>query len=172
MARPKTAWPSRGGQRRHHRVCGPQRRRLARRGLRVQQAGRGLERKSHAQREADGLGQTPNDQFGSALLISGDTILIGAFFDNVGVDDEGSAYVFVRPAAGWSGNLTQNAKLIASDASPDAFFGTIIAQHGDTIVVGAPDSIAEGGGIGGPGAAYVSRSRRRVGRARSPRPPS
>jgi hypothetical protein len=97
----------------------------------------------------------PNDQFGSAILISGDTIVVGAFFDDAPANDEGSAYVFVRPAAGWSGNLTQQAKLVAGDASPDSFFGTVIAQNGDTIAVGAPDTIPDGGGSGGPGAVYV-----------------
>jgi hypothetical protein len=101
---------------------------------------------------SDGLA---GDNFGSALVVRDDVIVVGAFWEDRGTTDtrEGAAYVFVRPAAGWSGNLTQAAKLIASDGVPRSFLGTVAAMHGDTIVVGAPQSVE--GLVGGAGAAYV-----------------
>ncbi len=54
--------------------------------------------------------------------MSGDTVVVGASGDDVGANaNQGSAYVFVKPGAGWaSGNET--AKLTASDgAAGDAF---------------------------------------------------
>jgi len=73
------------------------------------------------------------DQFGNSVSISGDTVLVGAFRDV-----QGSAYVFVKPIAGWAGNLTQTAKLTASDGTGGDEFGTSVAISGDTVVVGAP----------------------------------
>ena len=48
-----------------------------------------------------------SDQFG-AVSISGDTVVVGAQFDDcmAGVDC-GSAYVFEKPAGGWAGALTR-----------------------------------------------------------------
>jgi hypothetical protein len=48
---------------------------------------------------------------------------------------EGAAYVFVKPASGWT-NLTQTAKLTASDGAGE--FGNAVAISGSTVVVGAP----------------------------------
>jgi len=50
--------------------------------------------------------------------------------------------VFVRPAGGWNGALTESAKLAPNGTPPDGF-GQSVAVSGDTIVVAAP------------GAAYV-----------------
>jgi hypothetical protein len=52
----------------------------------------------------------------------------------------GAAYVFVKPAAGWSGTLTESAKLTASDDGASANFGAAVGISDDTIVVGAPFS--------------------------------
>src|SRR6266498_896683 len=79
-----------------------------------------------------------DDQFGFSVAVNGDTIVVGAHFDDIGANvSQGSAYVFVKPAGGWSGNLTQNAKLTASDGmTSDAFANTGVALSGDTIVAG------------------------------------
>lgn len=77
-----------------------------------------------------------NDRFGYSVAVSGDTIAVGA--DLAGSDSQGAAYVFVKPAGGWSGTVTQTAKLIASDTTPQTQLGWSIAMSGDTIVVGAP----------------------------------
>jgi hypothetical protein len=78
----------------------------------------------------------PNSYFGS-VAISGDTIVVGAYWANVGNNTlQGAAYVFVKPAAGWSGSLNENAKLTASDGRQGDHFGGGIAISGNTIVVG------------------------------------
>ena len=77
------------------------------------------------------------DAFGKRVAISGDTIVVGASDDEIGGEfGRGSAYVFVKPAAGWA-TATQNAKLTASDGLDSDFFGGSVAISGDTIVVGA-----------------------------------
>ncbi|MHB8788683.1 MAG: thrombospondin type 3 repeat-containing protein [Desulfobulbaceae bacterium] len=85
-----------------------------------------------------------NDQFGYSVAISGDTIVVGA-------PNNGAAYVFVKPAVGWS-TMTQTAKMTASDGAADDYFGGSLAISGDTIVVGARYNNANGGASG---SAYV-----------------
>ena len=74
------------------------------------------------------------DLFGNSVAVSGDTAVIGADFDDDAGLNSGSAYVFVRSGTTWS----QQAKLTASDAAADDFFGDSVAVSGDTAVVGAP----------------------------------
>jgi hypothetical protein len=71
------------------------------------------------------------------------------FCDTFG--DRGSAYVFVKPAAGWSG--TQNARLFAGDSATGDQLGLSIGVGDDAIVVGAhlDDSV----GKANHGSAYV-----------------
>jgi hypothetical protein len=66
-----------------------------------------------------------------------------------GNSSQGAAYVFVEPSGGWE-NMTQTAKLTASDGVAYAFFGIATAFSGNTIVVGAQFSNDQG-----PGKAYV-----------------
>ncbi len=76
--------------------------------------------------------------FGHSVAAWGNTIVAGA--PNRGLAnsaDEGAAYVFVRPASGWRGSLTQTAELTASDAAKDEALGRSLAISGDTIVAGA-----------------------------------
>ncbi len=82
----------------------------------------------------------PEDQlfFGTSVSISGSTAAIGAPRDDrVGLLGAGAGYLFVRPPAGWS-NITETAKLTASDAANDDFFGWSVSVSGDTAVFGAP----------------------------------
>lgn len=72
--------------------------------------------------------------FGSAVAFTGNEAVIGADDAN---NDIGGAYVFVEPAGGWV-NMTQTAKLTASDGIPVDFFGFSVAISGSTVVVGAP----------------------------------
>ena len=75
---------------------------------------------------------------GFSVAISGDTALVGAREDDdVGLA-EGSAYVFVEPGGGWSGVLTEDAKLTASDAAAEDEFGFFVAISGGTALMGAP----------------------------------
>jgi hypothetical protein len=79
------------------------------------------------------------DSFGVSAATGGDTVVIGAYeHDSGGAEDQGAAYVFVKPPGGWSGQLTETAKLVASDGDVLDRLGTGVAIVGDTIVVGAP----------------------------------
>ncbi len=75
--------------------------------------------------------------FGCSVAISGDTTIIGAYGDDDRGVQSGSAYVFVKPAAGWVTTETFNAKLTASDGAPSDSFGIAVAISGDTAIVGA-----------------------------------
>ena len=74
------------------------------------------------------------DHFGGSVALSGDTALVGAYWDDVGANaDQGSAYVFTRSGTTW----TQQAQLTASDGAADDDFGYSVALSGDTALVGA-----------------------------------
>ena len=84
--------------------------------------------------------------FGHAVAVHGDTIVVGAYEEDhtdnnnplVDIANVGAAYVFTRPATGWVATSTA-ARLTASDAVAGDEFGTSVAVHEDTIVVGAPE---------------------------------
>ena len=90
----------------------------------------------------------PNDDFGLAVALSGDTAVVGAIGDDDAGRDSGAAYVFVRSGTRWS----QQQKLTASDAASNDLFGISVAVSGDTAVVGA---YADDDAGGDSGAAYV-----------------
>jgi hypothetical protein len=66
-------------------------------------------------------------QFGTAVQISGDSALVGAFGTN-------AAYVFTRSANVW----TQQAKLIPPNSLASGDFGLAVAIESDTAVIGSP----------------------------------
>lgn len=88
------------------------------------------------------------DQFGKSVSLSGERALIGAFRDNEGLSDNGSAYVFMRTGDTW----TQDAKLIADDAAAGDLFGHSVSLSGDRALIGAIDD-DDGGNASG--SAYV-----------------
>jgi uncharacterized repeat protein (TIGR01451 family) len=92
----------------------------------------------------------PGDRFGSAVSVSGDTLVIGAYNDDTAAgSDAGSAYVFVRSGTLWS----EQQKLVASDGTAGDLFGRSVSVSGDTTVIGAPtDDTAAGVDAG---SAYV-----------------
>ena len=95
-----------------------------------------------------------NSYFGSSVAVSSDTVVVGAPNATVGRNSQqGAAYVFVKPSAGWSGNLIEIAELTASDGAAGDQFGSSIAISGNTVVVGADDT--PGGGNQNQGSAYV-----------------
>ena len=67
-----------------------------------------------------------NDYFGSSVAVSGDTVVVGARYDDVEANtSQGSAYVFVRSGTSWS----QQAKLTAGDgAANDDDFRAVIRR--------------------------------------------
>jgi trimeric autotransporter adhesin len=101
-----------------------------------------------------------DDTFGTALQLSGDTLVIGAPTEDsnargVNLDgsndassDSGAAYVLVRDSSGvWS----QQAYLKGSNAEPGDKFGSSVAISGNLIAVGAPANTLPGVG----GAVYI-----------------
>ena len=89
-----------------------------------------------------------DDEFGTSVAISGDTIVVGANLEDSNqttitngstasadnsATNAGAAYVFVRSGSSWS----QQAYLKAPNAEADDHFGTSVAISGDSIVVGA-----------------------------------
>jgi trimeric autotransporter adhesin len=92
-----------------------------------------------------------NDNLGRSVSISGNTVMAGAPGATIGSNSlEGAAYVFVKPASGWK-DMTQTAKLTASDGLANGSVGFSVAINGVTAVAGEPDGIT--GDIAG--AAYV-----------------
>ncbi|HEB70791.1 MAG TPA: hypothetical protein ENI88_14420 [Desulfobulbus sp.] len=78
------------------------------------------------------------DRFGGAVAVAGDTVVVGADGTNTGgTVNQGTAYVFVRPGAGWT-NMTQTAQLTADDGAAHDAFGYSVHIYKNTIVVGAP----------------------------------
>jgi FG-GAP repeat len=75
---------------------------------------------------------TAGDEFGGSVSISGNTIVVGADGVNSGA---GAAYIFVKPAGGWT-DMTQSAKLTASDGQPDDYLGLAASISGNTIALG------------------------------------
>jgi len=91
------------------------------------------------------------DYFGASVAISGDTIVVGARYDDDNGADSGSAYVFARNQGG-ADNWGQLSKLTASDGAADDWFAFPVAISGDTLVVGAPGDDDNGSQSG---SAYV-----------------
>ena len=78
-----------------------------------------------------------DDQFGYSVAVDGDTIVVGAHFDDDGGDESGSAYVFTKPLDGSWASTNTSVKLTAPDAAADGYFGNSVAIEGETIVIGA-----------------------------------
>jgi hypothetical protein len=76
------------------------------------------------------------DNFGWPVSLSGDTALLGAFYDDDNGVDSGSAYVFTRSGTAW----TQQAKLLASDGMANDIFGHGVSLYGDTALIGAQNN--------------------------------
>jgi hypothetical protein len=73
------------------------------------------------------------DNFGFAVAASADTVVVGAWHDDVnGNQDQGSGYVFARRGMGWVEH-----HLIAGDGAGGDEFGRSAAVSGDTVLLGA-----------------------------------
>ncbi|HET7451387.1 MAG TPA: hypothetical protein VFL12_01480, partial [Thermoanaerobaculia bacterium] len=69
-----------------------------------------------------------SDSYGSSLAGSADVIVVAAAeVPTGGHIDAGEAYVFVEPPGGWSGVLTESARLFPSDSADYIFFGQAVA---------------------------------------------
>jgi hypothetical protein len=95
-----------------------------------------------------------NDNFGSSVALSGNTLAVGAMGkDSAGGQADNSAfyagavYVFVRTGRTW----TQQAYLKASNTESNDGFGNSVAVSGDTLAIGAPGEASAGVGVNPPG---------------------
>jgi hypothetical protein len=77
------------------------------------------------------------DQLGYSVAVSGDTVVAGARSDDGSNADQGSVYVFQKPAGGWQ-SATETAKLTDSNGAVNDGLGFSVAVAGDTVVAGAP----------------------------------
>ena len=110
-----------------------------------------------------------SDKFGISVAISGDTVVVGAYWEDsnsTGWESDnsasaaGAAYVFVRSSGTW----TQQAYLKASNTGAGDEFGKSVAISGEKEVVGASGEDSNSTGVNGTesnnsasgaGAAYV-----------------
>ena len=92
-----------------------------------------------------------SDDFGASVGLSGDTAIVGATGQDVGDDNTGAAYAFVRDSGG-ANNWGEEAKLTASDGEFRDLFGASAAVDANTALVGASQDNAGGEDAG---AAYV-----------------
>lgn len=84
------------------------------------------------------------DQFGYAVAIADDRILIGAYADDDHGSDSGSVYIF-----DWDGSLwTQDEKIAASDGAAGDYFGAGVAISGTVAMVGSHADDDNGGNSG------------------------
>jgi hypothetical protein len=83
-----------------------------------------------------------NDRFGSAVAVTGDTVIVGAYQHAAST---GAVYVFTPLGAIW----TQRQELTATNAAAGDGFGFSLAMSNSSVIIGAPGKNA------GAGAAYV-----------------
>ncbi|MBC7797122.1 MAG: carboxypeptidase regulatory-like domain-containing protein, partial [Pyrinomonadaceae bacterium] len=76
----------------------------------------------------------PATAFGASIAIDNDSLVVGAFFSNVGnVSTQGAAYVFRRNSGIW----TQEAKLVSSDGGDNDNFGFTVDIDENNIIIGS-----------------------------------
>ncbi len=89
----------------------------------------------------------PEQEFGSAVVIAGDTAVVGAASGGAG---KGAVYVFTRSAGMW----TQQARIVEPADEQDSYFGDGLALDADTLLIGAVDGTADTRSPG-PGRVFV-----------------
>ena len=113
------------------------------------------------------------DNFGSAVSVDGDTVAVGAFFEdgsgtgansaaNESATDAGAVYIFTRAAGIWSQQAYLKPASMGTTQAGDRF-GASVSVSGDTVIVGAPREDGSATGVNGlpdenadeSGAAYV-----------------
>jgi len=87
------------------------------------------------------------DMFGYSVAMEGDRIVVGApgYPGTALLNDQlfyrGAAYIFKKPASGWSGTVNESAQLEPSDATSHGNFGYSVAIDDDQIYAGSPFAI-------------------------------
>lgn len=83
----------------------------------------------------------PDDHFGTAVALDGDTALIGAPYRDVGSKwDQGSAFVFNYSGGVWSFQV----QLTSPTGTYYDYLGQSVALCGDTALLGAPNQLING----------------------------
>ena len=80
---------------------------------------------------------TSGDDFGCAVAIKNDTILVGCPYDFVNGNMAGSVFEFVRTDTNW----VQSDRLAAGDANTNDKFGSSLALSGRHTIIGAPNNL-------------------------------
>ncbi len=88
-----------------------------------------------------------NDYFGSSIVISNDTIVVGAPYinHNDNLQSTGDVYLYKKPATGWTPTQFEDRKLISSDKLLG--FGLSLAMKDDIIAIGSAGISGTGKGI-------------------------
>lgn len=93
------------------------------------------------------------DNFGQAIAIDSNTVVVGAPYATIGSNyQQGAAYIFTKPGNGWT-NLTQTAKFAVSTGAAGDIFGASVTVSGKLVVGGSPQATISGNTSAG--AAYV-----------------
>ena len=86
------------------------------------------------QQQLAAVDSTGNDHYGIALMLSGETLLVGAEKkDGTGGQNSGGAYVYTRNNGFWS----LQARLAPADVASADSFGFCVALSGDFAIIGA-----------------------------------
>jgi extracellular elastinolytic metalloproteinase len=94
----------------------------------------------------------PGDAFGNAVVIRGDTAIVGATHaSNEHGVHAGAAYIFLRAPSGW----VLHAKLTGPDGADGDRFGAAVDLKGDFAIIGAPGRENPDGRGADHGGAYV-----------------
>ncbi len=91
------------------------------------------------------------DKFGVSVSLSGDLAIVGAYGDDSGGNNAGSAYIFSKDQGG-AGQWGQVKRITASDAQAGDSFGGSVSLSGDLAIVGADAEDLRGNNAG---AAYI-----------------
>jgi len=83
----------------------------------------------------DGVG---SDGFGFRMVVSGDTLIVGASNGDGNEDNSGSAYIFQQNQGG-ANNWGKVKKIIASDGVAFYGFGDSVSISGDIVIIGSAD---------------------------------
>lgn len=90
--------------------------------------------------EREAPGTTQDALFGSAVDLSGTSLIVGAKEEDVPTDSEGAVYMYSYNVDGWF----LDDRVIATDPEIAAWFGNSVATTGEYAVAGAPQKTANG----------------------------
>ena len=95
-------------------------------------------------------------EFGTSVVVDGDSVAVGAPYDDENGPYSGSVYLFTKPGSGGWVTATSTSRLNASDGATGDWFGGSLAVKGDRLVVGATGHDDKGSNSG---SAYVFKRR-------------